>query len=40
MPDPDPLTIFDHVYPNGSPVVDRERARHAEYLASFAGEVH
>jgi 2-oxoisovalerate dehydrogenase E1 component alpha subunit len=40
MPDPDPLTIFDHVYPNGSPVVDRERAQYAEYLASFAGEAH
>jgi pyruvate dehydrogenase E1 component alpha subunit len=40
MPDPDPLTIFDHVYPNGSPLVDRERAQYAEYLASFAGEAH
>jgi 2-oxoisovalerate dehydrogenase E1 component alpha subunit len=40
MPDPDPLSIFDHVYPNGSPVVDRERAQYAEYLASFAGEAH
>ncbi len=40
MPDPDPLSVFDHVYPNGSPVVDRERAQYAEYLASFAGEAH
>jgi len=40
MPDPDPLSIFDHVYPNGSPLVDRERAQYAEYLASFAGEAH
>jgi len=40
MPDPDPLSIFDHAYPNGSPLVDRERAQYAEYLASFAGEAH
>jgi 2-oxoisovalerate dehydrogenase E1 component alpha subunit len=40
MPDPDPLSIFDHVYPDGSPLVDRERAQYAEYLASFAGEAH
>ena len=40
MPDPDPLTVFDHAYPNGSPLVDRERAQYAEYLASFAGEAH
>jgi pyruvate dehydrogenase E1 component alpha subunit len=40
MPDPDTLSLFDHVYPNGSPVVDRERARYADYLASFAGEAH
>jgi pyruvate dehydrogenase E1 component alpha subunit len=40
MSDPDPLTIFDHVYADGSPVVDRERAQYAEYLASFAGEAH
>jgi 2-oxoisovalerate dehydrogenase E1 component alpha subunit len=38
MPDPDPMTVFDHVYPNGSPEVDQERAQYAEYLASFAGE--
>jgi 2-oxoisovalerate dehydrogenase E1 component alpha subunit len=40
MPDPDPMTVFDHAYPNGSPEVDRERAQYAEYLASFAGEAH
>jgi 2-oxoisovalerate dehydrogenase E1 component alpha subunit len=40
MPDPDPMTVFDHVYPNGSPEVDREREQYAEYLASFAGEAH
>jgi len=35
MPDPDPLAIFDHVYADGSPLVDEERARFADYLASF-----
>jgi 2-oxoisovalerate dehydrogenase E1 component alpha subunit len=38
MPDPQPLTIFDNVYPEGSPEVDAERAQMADYLASFAGE--
>jgi 2-oxoisovalerate dehydrogenase E1 component alpha subunit len=36
--DPEPLSIFDNVYPEGSPLVDAERAKYAEYLASFAGE--
>jgi pyruvate dehydrogenase E1 component alpha subunit len=40
MPDPDPLTMFDHVYPNGSSLVDEDRARFAEYLSSFAGGAH
>ncbi len=40
MPDPEPLGLFDHVYPNGSPLVDEERARFAEYLSSFAGGGH
>jgi len=38
MPDPDPLTLFDHAYPHGSPEVDEERAQFAKYLSSFAGE--
>jgi 2-oxoisovalerate dehydrogenase E1 component subunit alpha len=37
MPDPDPLSLWEHVYPNGSPLLDQERARYAEYLSSFAG---
>jgi pyruvate dehydrogenase E1 component alpha subunit len=37
MPDPEPLSLFDHAYPHGSPRVDEERARFAEYLASFEG---
>jgi 2-oxoisovalerate dehydrogenase E1 component alpha subunit len=35
MPDPDPMAIFEHVYADGHPLVDEERARFAEYLASF-----
>jgi pyruvate dehydrogenase E1 component alpha subunit len=40
MPDPDPITLFDHAYPNGSPEVDEERAQFARYLSTFAGEAH
>jgi 2-oxoisovalerate dehydrogenase E1 component alpha subunit len=40
MPDPEPLRLFDNVYPNGSPLVDAERERHARYLASFEGGAH
>jgi pyruvate dehydrogenase E1 component alpha subunit len=40
MPDPHPLTLFDHAYPNGSPVVDAQRERFAEYLDSFEGSAH
>jgi 2-oxoisovalerate dehydrogenase E1 component alpha subunit len=35
LPDPEPLSIFDHVYPNGSPQVDAERDEFAAYLANF-----
>jgi pyruvate dehydrogenase E1 component alpha subunit len=40
MEDPEPLTLFDHVYPNGSPLVDEDRAHFAEYLSTFAGGAH
>jgi 2-oxoisovalerate dehydrogenase E1 component alpha subunit len=40
MPDPSPLTIFDHVYPNGSPLLDEQRAEFAQYMDSFAGGAH
>ncbi|BCB85820.1 pyruvate dehydrogenase (acetyl-transferring) E1 component subunit alpha [Phytohabitans suffuscus] len=40
MPDPHPLTLFDNVYPNGSPVVDAQRERFAGYLDSFEGSAH
>lgn len=38
MPEPEPLQLFDHIYPHGSALVDTERDQHAEYLASFAVE--
>jgi 2-oxoisovalerate dehydrogenase E1 component alpha subunit len=37
MPDPQPLEMFDHVYPGGSPEVDEQRAEFGRYLESFAG---
>jgi pyruvate dehydrogenase E1 component alpha subunit len=40
MPDPKPVTLFDHVYPNGSPRLDEQRAEFASYQDSFAGEAH
>jgi pyruvate dehydrogenase E1 component alpha subunit len=40
MPDPEPLTVFDHVYPNGSPELDQQREQYVAYLASFEGGAH
>ncbi len=40
MPDPAPVSMFDHVFPNGSPEIDEEREQFATYLSSFAGEAH
>jgi 2-oxoisovalerate dehydrogenase E1 component alpha subunit len=40
MPNPEPLKLFDHVYPNGSPLLDAEREQFAGYLASFEGGAH
>src|SRR5688572_9422567 len=37
MPDPSPLTIFDNVYPEGSPHLDEQREQFAAYLSSFEG---
>jgi 2-oxoisovalerate dehydrogenase E1 component alpha subunit len=37
LADPDPLTIFDHVYAGGSQLLDEERAQLKDYLASFEG---
>jgi 2-oxoisovalerate dehydrogenase E1 component alpha subunit len=36
LADPDPLTLFDHVYAGGSTLLDEEREQLAGYLASFA----
>ncbi|MEU1276866.1 pyruvate dehydrogenase (acetyl-transferring) E1 component subunit alpha [Streptomyces sp. NPDC005805] len=38
MPDPDDLSMFDHVYADGHALVDEERAQFAAYQASFAEE--
>jgi 2-oxoisovalerate dehydrogenase E1 component alpha subunit len=36
LPDPEALSIFDHVYAGGSPLLDEERAELSSYLDSFA----
>jgi 2-oxoisovalerate dehydrogenase E1 component alpha subunit len=36
LADPDPLTLFDHVYAGGSALLDEEREQMSAYLASFA----
>jgi len=38
LADPDPLTLFDHVYASGSSLLDEEREQLASYLASFEDE--
>jgi 2-oxoisovalerate dehydrogenase E1 component alpha subunit len=40
MPDPDPLQLFEHVYPNGSPELDQQREQFRAYAASFEGGAH
>ena len=35
MPDPEPLSIFDHVYADQHPLVDEEREQFGAYLATF-----
>jgi 2-oxoisovalerate dehydrogenase E1 component alpha subunit len=37
MPDPDPMVIFDHVYPEGSAELDVQREQFAAYMSSFEG---
>jgi pyruvate dehydrogenase E1 component alpha subunit len=37
LADPDPITLFDHVYAGGSSLLDEEREQLAAYLASFEG---
>ncbi len=36
MPDPDPLSIFDDVYAETTPLLREQREAHARYLAGFA----
>jgi pyruvate dehydrogenase E1 component alpha subunit len=38
MPDPEPLTMFDHVYAEPSALIRDEREQFAAYLDSFTGE--
>ncbi len=38
MPDPDPVSMFDHVYVEPTALVERERVQLAAYLSSFADE--
>jgi pyruvate dehydrogenase E1 component alpha subunit len=40
MPNPDPSTMFDNVYVEGSPELDEQRAQFERYQASFEGSVH
>jgi pyruvate dehydrogenase E1 component alpha subunit len=40
LPDPQPVSMFDNVYPGGSPEVDAQRAWFERYEASFDGSVH
>ena len=35
LDDPDPITLFDHVYAEGSALLDEEREQLSTYLASF-----
>jgi 2-oxoisovalerate dehydrogenase E1 component alpha subunit len=38
LPDPAPMSLFDHVYAGGSAILDAERAQYAEYLEGFEGQ--
>jgi pyruvate dehydrogenase E1 component alpha subunit len=40
LDDPDPLTMFDNVYAEGSALLDEEREQMSAYLASFAEARH
>jgi 2-oxoisovalerate dehydrogenase E1 component alpha subunit len=37
MPDPHPDSMFEHVYAEPSPIVERQRREFADYLAGFEG---
>ena len=38
MPDPEPLSLFDHVYADPHPLIDEERDQFAAYLSTFEGQ--
>jgi pyruvate dehydrogenase E1 component alpha subunit len=40
LPDPPPVSMFDNVYPGGSPEIDAQRAQFERYQASFEGSAH
>lgn len=40
MPDPDPMTIFENVYDEITPLLEEQRDGFATYLAGFAGDDH
>jgi len=40
MPNPQPVSMFDNVYPNGSAQLDAQRAEFISYHASFEGSAH
>jgi pyruvate dehydrogenase E1 component alpha subunit len=38
MPDPEPQSMFDHIYVEEHPLIEAERAGYAAYSASFEGD--
>ena len=40
MPDPDPLSMFEHVYDETTPLLVEQREQFATYLAGFDGSAH
>ncbi len=40
MVDPEPLSMFDHVYAEPHPLIDEEREQFAAYLDTFEGSAH
>jgi 2-oxoisovalerate dehydrogenase E1 component alpha subunit len=40
LPEPSPMSMFDHVYPNGSPLIDEQRESFRRYHESFEGSAH
>ncbi len=40
MPNPEPVSLFDNVYAEGSPLLDEQREQFIAYQASFEGSAH